>query len=185
MRQMLSTGQQNNASTGASTGACPAVAAGFSPTSGNTPFHRHWAEWCSHIQVTLPEASGHLDGFIQPGLAQHLSCLTWAGLARAPGALVLPGPTGLCEEKCNEALKWPAGSQSSRAWWLQQCRSDKNCTDTVLLPVWWIQQDRSASACFGLQWELQAMKLIYETLSSTGHLSCHHSSCDTESAKTT
>lgn len=44
MRQMLSTGQQNNASTGASTGACPAVAAGFSPTSGNTPFHRHWAE---------------------------------------------------------------------------------------------------------------------------------------------
>lgn len=73
------------------TDACPAAALGFSPTLGNTLFHRCWAEGCSHIQVTLHEASGGVDGLIHPRLVQHLLCLTWAGLGRATGALLSPG----------------------------------------------------------------------------------------------
>lgn len=73
------------------TDAYPAAAVGFSPILGNPLFHRPRAGWCRHIQVALHEASGGLEGVFQPCLVQYLWCLTWAGLCRATGALVLPG----------------------------------------------------------------------------------------------
>lgn len=84
--------QDRTAKQWCTTDACPAAAVGSTPTSGKTLLQRCWAEWCSHIQVILHEASGGLDGLIRPGLVQHLLCLSWAGLCRATGALVLPGP---------------------------------------------------------------------------------------------
>lgn len=116
--------------------ACPAAALGFSPTLGTTLFPRCWAEWCSHIQVILHEARGGLDGLIQPGLVQYLLCLTWAGLCRATGALLLPGPAMAWREiqwgsevTCRQPLQ--QGLMVTAVWGWQELHSHDVPPDLV------------------------------------------------------
>lgn len=64
-------------------------------------------------------------GFIQPGLVQHLLCLTWAGLCRATGALLLPGPAVTWREiqwgsevNCRQPVQ--QGLMIAAVWWWQE-----------------------------------------------------------------